>query len=281
MLPRRRDTTATAAPAYPLAAERLPDRALDHGPYVVRFARDEADLEAVLRLRYRVFNLEMGEGLEASRATGLDRDEFDAVCHHLMVTDTLRNEIVGTYRLQTFEMAESHRGFYSQQEFDLGDLPREVLAGSVELGRACIAASHRNRQVLFLLWKGLALYLTRNRKRYLFGCSSLTSQDPAEGGRMLAFLRDRGHLHPTFVVPPRPGFECHCEVPVRVDPAAVEVPKLFKSYLRYGARICGPPAIDRAFKTLDFFMLLDLEDFSERSYKLFFEEGLRRGPKSR
>jgi len=44
------------------------------------------------------------------------------------------------------------------------------LEDSIELGRACIAKAYRNSQVLFLLWKGLALYIAFNRKRFLFGC---------------------------------------------------------------------------------------------------------------
>lgn len=38
-----------------------------------------------------------------------------------------------------------------------------------------------------------------------------------------------------------------------------EPPKLLRAYLTVGARICGAPAIDREFKTIDFLTLLDLE----------------------
>ena len=34
--------------------------------------------------------------------------------------------------------------------------------------------------------------------------------------------------------------------------------KLLRAYLAIGAKICGPPAIDRAFGTIDFLTLLDL-----------------------
>ena len=43
-------------------------------------------------------------------------------------------------------------------------------------------------------------------------------------------------------------------------PGLTRPPKLLRAYLSIGARICGPPAIDRAFKTIDFLTLLDLED---------------------
>jgi putative hemolysin len=34
--------------------------------------------------------------------------------------------------------------------------------------------------------------------------------------------------------------------------------RLLRAYLAIGAKICGPPAIDREFGTLDFLTLLDL-----------------------
>lgn len=39
----------------------------------------------------------------------------------------------------------------------------------------------------------------------------------------------------------------------------VKVPRLLKTYLAIGARIAAPPAWDRAFGTIDFLTLLDLE----------------------
>jgi len=42
----------------------------------------------------------------------------------------------------------------------------------------------------------------------------------------------------------------------------VAIPKLLRAYLTVGAKICGPPAIDRHFQTIDFLTLLDLEALS-------------------
>ena len=43
-------------------------------------------VEAAQRLRYRVFSEEYGSDLGA-QTPGIDADEFDAVCDHLIVTD--------------------------------------------------------------------------------------------------------------------------------------------------------------------------------------------------
>jgi putative hemolysin len=77
--------------------------------------------------------------LETSFATGRDEDEFDLTCHHLIVEHRESGKIIGTYRLQTPEMAAAGHGLYTATEYDLSSLPAEVVRQSVEVGRACIA----------------------------------------------------------------------------------------------------------------------------------------------
>jgi len=256
---------------YPLFAAALPQTTLDEGRYEARFARSMEELDEILKLRFEVFNLELGEGLDSSYATGRDRDPFDEVCHHLLVAEKSTGRVVGTYRLQNSDMAASHLGFYSAIEFDFSSLPGEVLGNAVELGRACIARDHRNPQVLLLLWKGVALYVAHQGKRFLFGCSSLTSQDPEEGRAVMAYLEAEGHVHPELRVRPQPSFQCYDDaVPPGSGAVAVKVPKLFRIYLLQGAKICGPPAIDRDFKTIDYLILLDVEAMDERKFRMFF-----------
>jgi putative hemolysin len=237
------------------------------GRYVVRLAETIAEIDAALKLRFEVFNLELGEGLDSSFRTGRDRDEFDGACDHLIVADQTNGNVVGTYRLITIEMAKHAGGFYSAGEFDLNYLPPEVLNQALELGRACIAQSHRNRQVLFLLWKGIARYLQMRRKRFLFGCCSLTSQDPKDGNQLHDQLINGGRMHPTFFVPTRSGYECRS---VASRSSAVEIPQLFRMYLSIGARVCSPPAIDRVFKTIDFLVLFDIEAMDFVTRRMYF-----------
>src|SRR5688572_27756940 len=152
-------TLAVPSRAYPTRLESLPSAEIPGGSYRARFARDSEDLRAVQRLRFEVFNIELGEGLDRSWQTGLDVDEFDAGCHHLIVEHKESRTVVGTYRVQTLDMARGGRGLYTEGEFDLSELAPAVLEQSVETGRACVAAEHRSGRVLTLLWKGLAAYL--------------------------------------------------------------------------------------------------------------------------
>ncbi len=199
-----------------------------------------------------------------------DVDRYDEFADHLLVIDTQLpwpDAVVGTYRLMTPETALAARGFYSTGEFHLGAMPVDVLANSVELGRACVARDHRNTRVLFLLWKGIAAFMKQTGKRYLFGCCSLTSQDPAEGIALARRLESDGHAHDDILVPARPGFECAV---ADSDVASIRLPQLFGIYLRFGAKVCSPPAIDRTFGTIDFLVLFDTYDLEERDRQTFF-----------
>ena len=71
---------------------------------------------------------------------------------------------------------------------------------------------------------------------------------------------------------PIPGLECYDEAraPEGWTDVQVKLPKLFRIYLRHGALVCGPPAIDREFKTIDYLVLFDVNAMSERQIRTFF-----------
>lgn len=223
-------------------------------PYGLRLARDNHDLRKAQALRYAVFNVELSEGLSASHATGLDADPFDNICDHLIVEHLPTHTVVGTYRLQTGETAARGLGYYSAQEFDFR--PYEPLRSRmVELGRACVAASHRNLVVLGLLWRGIAEYARDHGARYLCGCSSINTTDPAIGASVYSELCRRHLVEPALRTQPTGGFECPLD---SLAPEPPPIPKLLRAYLGIGATICGPPALDGTFGTIDFLTFVDL-----------------------
>lgn len=233
--------------------------------YAVQLASSREEIRAAQELRFQVFNLELNEGLAQSYATGLDADPFDEVCDHLLVEHVATRQIVGTYRLQMGASAAKNLGYYCEQEFYFTAF-EPFRAQIVELGRACVHRQHRNLFVLGLLWKGIADYARARGGRYLIGCSSLTSQNPADGASTYTELC-RNHLaEPQWRTDPWPSHECPLEA-VTEDP--VSIPKLLRAYLTIGAKICGPPALDRHFKTIDFLTLLDLEKLSPQARERF------------
>lgn len=285
---------ALVSPSSPTLTPSLPHRPVAHrihaevGRYRVRLAESAEDRQAACRLRFRVFNLEMGEGLDSSYQTGLDTDRFDEICEHLIVEDMQEyspvRRIVGTYRMQTGDDAARGHGYYSEQEFNLA--PYEPLRpGVLELGRASIDREHRTPEVLTLLWRGIAQYATDMGLRYLMGCSSLTSRVPAEGWQLYRQL-EPFRVPPEFETTPTGAYACPIEPhagdaqpsPGTAGSSAAEgasqaapakVPKLLKTYLAIGARIAAPPAWDREFGTIDFLTLLDLKLLSPAARSRF------------
>jgi putative hemolysin len=262
------ETTLPSSLSSPTAKPRVH---AEVGKYRLRLAQTVEDRDAACRLRFKVFNIEMGEGLESSYQTGLDTDKFDLYCEHLLVEEKSSRRIVGTYRMQSGETAGQHFGYYSEQEFYFA--PYEPLRnGILELGRASIDREHRTPEVLTLLWRGIAQYATDMGLRYLIGCSSLNSQDPCEGWQMYHQL-EHFRVSPEFSTEPTAAYACPTEqegapaqqAPANPDaalPSMPKVPRLLRTYLAIGARICAPPAWDREFGTIDFLTLLDLKTLS-------------------
>jgi putative hemolysin len=255
---------------YPILPDYLPKHPdLTSGHYVADFARTREELEEVQRLRFKVFNLELGEGLDESYETERDADPYDDQCHHLIIRHQQTGELVGTYRMQNRKMAMMGKGFYSDSEYVLDQLPPDILEQSLELGRACIASEHRSGRVLFLLWRGLLYYLQLNGLRYMFGCCSLASQDPVEGWALFTRLQRAGNVLPDFNLDARPDYVCEQMEFGEENIAGSEMPRLMRLYIDYGANICSQPALDRAFKTIDYIALFDLHDIPPKLMKVF------------
>jgi putative hemolysin len=233
--------------------------------YAVRIARSPEEIQLAQALRFQVFNLELNEGLAGSYDTGLDADPYDAVCDHLIVEHMPSSQIVGTYRLQTGMNAKKNLGYYCEQEFHFENY--EPLRNRiVELGRACVHRQHRNLFVLGLLWKAIADYTRGHGGRYLIGCSSLTTQEPSAGASAFSELCRKHLAEPQWRTMPLHSHECPLDA---LTEEPVSIPKLLRAYLTVGAKICGPPALDRQFKTIDFLTLLDLEALTPAARERF------------
>lgn len=226
--------------------------------YITGFANSKRSIEAAQRLRFEVFNLELDEGLASSVATGLDRDPYDDQMTHLVLIDRECRRVVGTYRMQSMDQARGARGIYAAEEYDLTPL-EPFLEGAVELGRACLAADHRNFRAMIAMWLGIGGFMNAYGLRYVFGCCSLTTQDPDDGWRAMKTLREAKCLHPEILVHAKTRNSCgpaEREFAEDLGPA-LKLPKLFRTYLRLGCQVVSGPAIDRDFGTIDFLILLD------------------------
>jgi L-ornithine Nalpha-acyltransferase len=245
------------------------------GNLEVKLASNLAELDAAMRLRFEVFNLELQEGLISSYDRGYDTDAYDAYCDHLIVKDTTSGEVVGTYRLLRGSQAERHIGFYSENEFDLSNLKR--LGGEMlELGRSCIAATHRSFATLNLLWSAIVKYAVERNLTHLFGCASLHISAASEVQPLYSYLRANHFAPEKYRVYPVESCRMMIseDAEERADSRAAlrKLSPILKGYLRAGAMICGAPAYDAEFATADVLVILEMEMMAGR-YKQHYAAG--------
>jgi L-ornithine Nalpha-acyltransferase len=238
--------------------------------FEVKIATEPSEIERAQRLRFQVFNIELNKGLKSSYERGLDVDEFDPFCDHLLVRDLKSGDIVGTYRLLLGSQARQHIGFYSEKEFDLSRI--NSLDGELmELGRSCARKDFRDRALIPLMWEAIAEHVKKHQVRYLFGCGSLYTTEIGEVGAMFSMLKNKYYAPEAYRVFPveRCKFKDLNDEPVISDEQALfqKLPSLIKGYLRIGALVCGPPALDAEFGTADFFLLLDFGSLRDEYLK--------------
>jgi len=268
----------------PLPDDPLPETAppvegafeeLRAGNLGLRLAENTAEIDAAQALRYRVFYQEMGaEADAATAASRRDVDEFDAVADHLLVLDHNLGDgaeaVVGTYRLIRRPAAERLGRFYSAAEYDIAPL-LNFPGGIMELGRSCVAAEHRTRGTLQLLWRGIAAYVFRNRIDVMFGCASLPGTD------LDALAPQLSYLHANHLAPPalRPRAVAERYVAMdrlgagQINPRAAmtALPPLIKGYLRLGGFVGDGAVIDRQFNTTDVCIVVKTDLITEKYYR--------------
>lgn len=224
--------------------------------YRVRLSRDPSDMAAAQRLRHLCFY--ESAGLPAQPG-GLDRDEFDADCLHLLVEGRDGRLFACCRILPLAGGAEIGRS-YSARRYDLAPLAG-LSMNLAEIGRFCLHPEAAAEDVLRLAWAALAHFVEERRIGMLFGCSSFAGADPLRHAAALAWLA-RGHLGPMEA---RPGIRAGVEVCRYVqlpnsecDPAAL--PPLLRSYLAMGGWVGDHAVIDHELDTLHVFTALTVAD---------------------
>jgi putative hemolysin len=234
----------------------------------VDLASNPEEIREAQALRYRVFGEELGAKLKSSER-GLDADEFDPYCQHLLVRESNGGRVVGCTRLLTDESARRLGRFYSEGEFELSailGLPGRIL----EVGRTCVAPELRNGACIAVLWSGLAGFIQLHGFDYLFGCASvpLGERDTRAAAVMNRLRRVAMAQGPAMNVTPR--------APIMAPPGSHDVldaplPALLKAYVRLGAKACGEPCRDPDFGVADFLMLLDVDELNPVYSRHFLE----------
>lgn len=298
---RRMRPIAAARPLELLEAElaAIPqeDVLLREGPWTIvetTAHRSPELIREIGRLREVTFRA-VGEGSGAP----LDLDAFDASYRHLVLWHEGDHAMAGAYRLGEVDAiltAQGQRGLYSSSLFRFRP---EFFDGApaLELGRAFVAADYqRDYAPLLLLWKGIGQFiLKRPGVRRLFGPVSVSlDYTPYSLNAIMDYLTRhhgcaatarlvRGRAAPSLrqpgclrrIEPAGLDWNALCAL-VRDMEGGRTIPILFKHYLKLGGRI-ATFHVDRAFGSLDAFLIIDLLESPPRMLQRFMgADGLER-----
>jgi len=214
--------------------------------YDVRFAAKPADVRACQALRYRCF----------FGGQGVDQDQFDAQCRHLMVTDQ-NDRLVATVRLFEMENGTKICRSYAAQYYDLKALSF-LSAPLIEIGRFCITDDVLDVDVLRVAWAALTLRVDAIGAAVLFGCTSFQGTDPATYGQSFARLLLK-HLGPDHL---RPGPLARAAIPLAgLSSAGTDpMPPLLRTYLAMGGWVSDHAVVDASMNTMHVFTCLEVEN---------------------
>lgn len=245
--------------------------------FLVKFAENRAEVEAAQRLRYQVFMAEQGHFEGGAPKSGVDSDEYDPYCLHLIIVDRRHDAIIGTYRIHPGTVARHGIGFYSEREYHITGL--EAIADeAIEVGRSCVSPDFRNGAVVALLWAGMAVLMRRVNARYLLGCVSLETSDPAIGWALYRQFRQEDAFTDEIGAVPQEAYRMPEAAEEAIAPYLTGekqaelgrwVPPLLKGYLRLGAKLVGVPVLDKEFGAIDFLVLFDLRQINEKYARHF------------
>ncbi|GAB6078041.1 GNAT family N-acetyltransferase [Hydrogenobaculum acidophilum] len=230
------------------------------GNFTIKTAQNSKELRKALELRHNVFYQEL---LNKNKLFRIDIDKFDFIADHIIIIDNKTQNVVGTYRIISSNFSNK---FYSETEFDIASI-KLLKATKIEIGRASVHKDYRNGAIIALLWKGIAYYAKLVGAKYVFGCSSVQTENIFEIVFAYKYLKQFENK----MVVPLPdfrikNFETYLKtldsVNIDINSLKVFVPSLIHGYLKAGATICGEPAFDKHFKCADFITLLDADNLN-------------------
>lgn len=235
--------------------------------YLLKTAKSTRELIEVFDLRYRCF---LEDSAEENKVTdGLDVDEFDHICDHMIIECRKTNKIIGTYRLISSDRSDV---FYSQGEFNLDKFLMQP-GRKLELGRACIDIQHRNGNVIDLLWKGIATYIKKTETQYLFGCSSIHTTNQKLAWKIFDYMKHMEWIDNSMNIYPIGKFHFdRQESTFDLMEMKSHIPSLLRSYISAGAKIMAQPALDEDFHCVDYLTVLDMQNISRLYQKRYFQK---------
>lgn len=253
------------------------------GTLTTRLAETNLEIEAAQRLRSRVFSENFTQASDQSAL--VDRDDFDAICDHLLVLDeslvgSVEDKIIGTYRFLPQARAEREGGFYTDGEFALSALiANHPTRNFLELGRSCVLKEYRSKRTVELLWQGIWAYARQHNIDVMTGCASFVGATPAAHALGLSYLH---HYHRADNSWRAEALSSHFSTmdlmpreAIHLREALSILPPLIKGYLRLGAMVGEGCVVDADFGSTDVLIILPVERISKRYLRHYGENAER------
>ena len=230
------------------------------GRFQARLANGAEDVRACQRLRFITFM--ESRGLSGD-GTGLDHDELDAHCQHIMVEDTRSGDLVCCFRMMPLSDGSEIARSYSAKYYDLDALARYP-GKMVEMGRFCVHPDMKDPAVIRVAWGAMTRFVDEEGVELLFGCSSFHGVDAEDYRDAFALLKER-HLAPTRWLPKikAPSVFRFAQLLRFWRPdmkqALSKMPPLLRTYLVMGGWVSDHAVIDNELNTLHVFTGVEIK----------------------
>ncbi|MDX2003606.1 MAG: GNAT family N-acyltransferase [Chitinophagales bacterium] len=255
--------------------------------YIARTSLIPNVMMEIGRLREITFR-EVGEGTNKPR----DVDEYDLYYEQLIIWDKDAKQIAGGYRIgkgDEIYKAYGIKGFYISSLFKIDKGFGIYLSKAVELGRSYIIGEYQKKRLpLFLLWKGIVEFLSRNPQyRYLIGPLSISNQYSNVSRHLMIEFIKRHYFDYRLAkyISPRKPYKVKMkdvdteiliqtmdgeiakldDIVEEIEPGHFRLPVLMKKYIKQNARIISFNVDPNFSDVLDGLMILDLHDVPDET----------------
>ena len=251
-------------------------------------------LKEIGRLREITFR-EIGEGTNKA----MDLDSFDRYYKHMFLWDDGQKILAGAYRMgMGEEIFAKHgiSGFYVNELFRIEPELYDMMASTIEMGRAFIAKEYQQKPMpLFLLWKGIVhVTLRYPSHKYLMGGVSISNKfSNFSKSLMIEFMKS--HYYDPFIaqyVYPKKEYKVKLNVADKdfvldntqadmnkfdkiideIEPGNLRLPVLMKKYVKQNARLVAFNVDPKFNNAVDGLMYIRIADLPESTVKPVMEE---------
>ena len=230
---------------------------------------DLDEVKKVQTLRYNNLLKEYNPSLEIE---GIDNDGYGDFSDSIVVIDTTKDFICGSYRLATMKTIKDKK-FLMEEEYDITELKKSK-ESFLELGRAVVHPDYRDGFLIQILFLAIYRYMIEYNLRYAIGLCSFHGNNPSAYKNGLSYLK-KNYLFNDFnfraVTNPFPLGDGEYDEAL----AKEELPGLLKMYLKFGNRVSGEGSIDYSFNSCDVLMILDIKNINERYINHFNRLGIK------